>query len=793
MMGRQLRALGLALALTLVAQSFVVVSADTVITAEEIEVLTAGAFEDQSEWDMSATSGFSGSPAEYTVGMVADGELSFTHDRPENLEEETSWSQSSITDSNSSTGSPDSFYTWSKGPNITVGGFDFSGLHSREIANVSLVLHFEIPDNLNSDSVRVVLQNVGSDKLVKTYTRTLSGVFKMNNPLVIPVDDLADWSWGLAEGAAITFDYVSQGGGSDDSEVRVDAVGVKVRYYQPWYSFENSMAINSLLGGNSPVIDISPYEGSIEDMEISSCGLIPLGGESGTWLFDIEVPPLQQLGRIHTFGTGNHTIWALPGESDGEYVQVQSGEILDQPESLQHIRIEVQDGCISGARVDVNDPHLIVSGSVAGSVSGLSPSGSSIRFAIGEYLVEGIPIELGDFHFEVPIGHALPSSSESVDVGVAARFQWASDGTNETTVVHIDSMSISGGYLVEWDLDPTCIPFGDVELEEDGGGVLIPLSARCSDDITAPNDLTISTWSSDVDVIDTTSSGSDLILQPVANAHGTAEVYVEVADERGNLWIDSFVVDISEVPDEPIIEGLPLTAYIELGESMLVEMEISDPDTDMPSVMSSKSWATIDQQGHLTLAPVAVGTHIVEITASDGTNQISQEIEVIVTAKPDLIVESVEIVDASTLGTDFSDGEVIRITVFVRNQGMGGAAGVDVRCLIDDVFVGTTIIDYIDSGSLGEAVCDAAVSGPGTQLVRIVADGTDSIHETNEDNNEKVVHIDVSKRDTNGAVDSGVDRSPAIIVGSVGLVAIALTALRLGPGRIRKPYDKRRK
>ena len=791
MMGRQLRALGLALALAIVTQSFIIASADTVITAEEIEVLAAGTFEDQSEWSISATSGFSGSPAVYTVGMVADGELSFTHDRPENLEVETSWAQSSITNSNYSTGSPDSFYTWSKGPNITVGGFDFSGLHSREIANVSLVLHFEIPDNLNSDSVRIVLQNVGNDKLVTTYTRTLSGVFKMNNPLVVPVDDFAEWNWGLAEGTSITFDYVSQGGGSDDSEVRVDAVGVRVRYYQPWYSFENSMAINSLMGEDSPVIDISPYEGSIEDMGVSSCGLSPLADTSGVWLFDVEAPPLQQLGRIHTFGTGNHTIWALPDDLDGEYVQVQSGELLEHSESLQHIRIEVQDGCISGARVDVNDPHLIVSGSVAGSVSGLSPSGSSIRFAIGEYLVEGIPIELGDFSFEIPVGHALPSASESVNVGVAARFQWSSDGTNETTVVHIDSMSISGGYLVEWDLDPTCIPFGDVELEEDGGGVLIPLSARCTDDITAPHDLTISTWSSDVGIIDTSSSGSDLILQPVANAHGTAEVHVEVEDDRGNLWIDSFAVYISEVPDEPVIEGLPLTVYIELGESMQIEMEISDPDTESPSVMSSKSWATIDQQGHLTLAPVAVGTHIVEITASDGINQISQEIEVIVTAKPDLIVESVGVVDASTSGTDFSDGEVIRITIFVRNQGMGGAVGVDVRCLIDGVFVGTTVIDSINSGGLGEAVCDAAVSGPGTQLIRIVADGTDSIHETNEDNNEKVVQIEVSERDADGAVDSGADRGPAIIVGSVGLIAIALTALRLGPGRVRKPYNKR--
>ena len=784
---------GLALTLLLLLQPLLLVSADTVITAEGIEIFSAGTFEDEEDWSISATSGFSGSPAMYTEGMIADGELSFTHDRPENLEEETSWAQSSITGSNYSTGSPDTFYTWSKGPNITVGGFDFSGLHSRPIANVSLVLHFEIPDNLNSDSVRIILQNVGNDKLVTTYTRTLSGVFKMSNPLVVPVDEMADWDWNYAEGASVTFDYVSQGGGSDDSEVRVDAVGVRVRYYQPWYSFENSIAISPLLGQNSPIVDISPYDGSTNGLDIVSCGLMPSGSASGEWEFDVEVPPLQQFGRIHTYGSGNHTIWVLPDEVGGSYYQIQSGDLLEHPESLQRIRIEIHDGCISGARVDVNDPHLAVSGSVAGQIDGLSSSGSSIRFAIGDYLVESLPINLGHFTLEVPVGHALPSDSESVNVGVAARFQWSSDGSNETTVIHIESMSISGGFLVEWDLDPSCIPLDDVEMEEDGGGILIPLSARCDDDITDPNGLTINTWSSDESVVLSSSSGSDLVLQPVSNAHGNSEIFVEVMDERGNQWSDSFTVNVAEVPDGPTISGLPLSVYMELGEDLVIEMTISDPDTDTPSVMTSKSWATVGSDGNLLLSPVAVGTHIVEVTVSDGVNQISQQLEVIVTAKPDLIVESVTVESSTSSGSKLRDGDVARISIFVRNQGMGDAVGVEVRCLVDDVFVGTTVIDAVESGGLGEASCDAALSGPGTQLIRVVADGTNSIRETNEDNNEKSIQVEVSERESNSNEDSGVDRGPAIIVGSVGLIAIAITALRLGPGRVKKPYDKRGK
>ena len=289
------------------------------------------------------------------------------------------------------------------------------------------------------------------------------------------------------------------------------------------------------------------------------------------------------------------------------------------------------------------------------------------------------------------------------------------------------------------------------------------------------------------------SSGSDLVLQPVSNAHGNSEIFVEVMDERGNQWSDSFTVNVAEVPDGPTISGLPLSVYMELGEDLVIEMTISDPDTDTPSVMTSKSWATVGSDGNLLLSPVAVGTHIVEVTVSDGVNQISQQLEVIVTAKPDLIVESVTVESSTSSGSKLRDGDVARISIFVRNQGMGDAVGVEVRCLVDDVFVGTTVIDAVESGGLGEASCDAALSGPGTQLIRVVADGTNSIRETNEDNNEKSIQVEVSERESNSNEDSGVDRGPAIIVGSVGLIAIAITALRLGPGRVKKPYDKRGK
>ena len=123
-----------------------------------------------------------------------------------------------------------------------------------------------------------------------------------------------------------------------------------------------------------------------------------------------------------------------------------NGDLLDQRDVTNSIRLTIYDGCISLARVDVNDPQLVVSGTISGDVTGLSQAGSSIKFALGSFLINSVPINLGEFEFSLPIGHALPTESSSAEFGIASRFQWASDGSSETVVVHIDSASISGGY-----------------------------------------------------------------------------------------------------------------------------------------------------------------------------------------------------------------------------------------------------------------------------------------------------------------------------------------------------------
>ena len=772
----------------------VIVGGDSVVSVDDNEVLEAGSFEDSSLWSISSTSGFSQNSAQYSMGMVADEELSFTHDRPENFDEIISWSSSSPTSSNYSTGNPDGYYTWSRGPNITLEGFEFDGMSSLVLANISLVIHFEIPDVLYSDTVRIILGGVGSEKLVKTYTRTLSGVYKMNNPLVIPLDDQAQWTWQLAEGAYITIDYVSQGGGSDDSEVRVDAVGIKARYLQPWYSFENVKATHELNGHGMPVLDFGPYDGDINGLVAESCGLTNDGGSPGIWEFTVTAPYGQELGRIHIFGDGNFTIEAMPeGQTSMENWETYgNGDLLDQRDVTNSIRLTIYDGCISLARVDVNDPQLVVSGTISGDVTGLSQAGSSIKFALGSFLINSVPINLGEFEFSTPIGHALPTESSSAEFGIASRFQWASDGSQETVVVHIDSASISGGYTIEWDRDPECIPMNDIDLEEDGGSVLIPLSVTCSDDITDPSNLVVEATSSAEGIVYVYSEGSSLVIQPMPESFGESTVSVVIIDEGGNEWRDSFKVDVSEIEDPPRLEGLPMSVYVEIGESAELEIEIIDPDTENLMISTSRSWA-VYSEGILTMSPVETGVHSVEIVVSDGNSQYSQMIDVVVTSKPDLVVETISVSNPDTGGSGLRDGEVGTILSYVRNEGMGDAGGVEVRCYLDDALVGTSTIPLVTPGGLEEVQCNAVFQGPGIQLVRVEVDNSGSILETDEGNNVKELEVTVGTNSQSPSEEDESNRNAIILASSIGVMMICLAFLRVGPGRVKKPYNRSRK
>ncbi len=761
---------------------------DSVIETRDVEMLEAGDFEDESLWEITNTRGFSQEVALHTIGMVADSELSFTHSRPDNFDEFTAWASTSPTGSSGTLGEADDVYTWSIGPNISMGGYFFDGLHDYEIEEVSLVLHFSIPDVLNEDEVNVLLQNHGADILVTTYVRTLSAVNRMTNPLVLSLDGLTEWNWENLEGTQFTVDYISENEGTElprDSEVRVDAAGLRVKFHQPWYSFENSKAIHSIAAEHSPVIEFGPYDGDISGLIQSTCGLMPDGSDVGSWNISVETPPEQSIGRIHVIGTGNYTIWA--SNAEGGFDEAQSGEILTGSGNVREISIEVEDGCIEGAKVDINDPKLLISGSIAGSVSGLSQAASYIRFAVGGVLVHSEDMEIGQFSISIPVGHALPKSGDELEIGVAARFQWSSNGTAETTVVHINSISISGGYEVDWDYDPTCSNLEDLHFVEDEGGQIIPISSRCSDDITSPGDLTVFALSSNPDIVEASGDGNLLRIQPMDDSHGSSLVEVVVSDESGNSWEGEFTVNVQPIEDPPSISDLPLAVYIDLGDTLTIEPLFYDSDSDVLEITTSKSWASVGEGGSISLTPVDSGTHNLTITVSDGENQESQSMEVIVTAKPDLVVESIELRIGTNSQTEFIQGDVIEIAGFVRNEGRGSASDIQFQCTANGLLVDSGTIQEISPGELKIAVCDTQLIDSSNALpISLEIDSTNSIDEVSEENNAISVQIIVESPDS-GSGDSG---NSFFLVASLLVILASIAAFQLGPRPLKREFEK---
>jgi hypothetical protein len=391
-------------------------------------------------------------------------------------------------------------------------------------------------------------------------------------------------------------------------------------------------------------------------------------------------------------------------------------------------------------------------------------------------------------------------NSETI-IGVASRFQWSSDGNTETTIIHIDSMDISGGFELEYDYSPTCQNIANLEMTEDEGGFL--MSLPCQDDRTERKDLLITVTSSDESIITSSSIYSAdqnlnfIQLQTIPDASGECRITVNVYDSSGsqnNVWEGTFTVKVDSVPDIPIIENLPLIVYIDLGDTLSIPLNIYDSDSDDFEITISKSWASIDEQSNLIMKPVDSGLHTVTITVNDSINEVSENIMVDVSAKSDLLIESVSIKRNGAEISNAEDGDVVEITSYIRNQGRGTANGIDVRCYVNDVLIDIKKIDILQPGAIISAVCDTSLLGNDQDnIIKIIVDSTLSIDESNEDNNQEEVTIFVSSPEIRSSGGTGESfKETTIIVLGLLIVLISFVLLQLSPGKIRKPYNKRK-
>ena len=159
-----------------------------------------------------------------------------------------------------------------------------------------------------------------------------------------------------------------------------------------------------------------------------------------------------------------------------------------------------------------------------------------------------------------------------------------------------------------------------------------------------------------------------------------------------------------------------------------------------------------------------------------------------------MLVESITV---RKNGADISNGkhgDVVEIIAYIRNEGRGSANGIDVRCYVNDILIDTKRIDSLQPGSLVNTICDTALSGNDQDnIIRIFVDSTFSIEESNEDNNENQISLFISSPNSANTEESiSFFSETLLIVSSLVAILVGLVILQLSPGKIQKPYDKRK-
>ena len=799
------------------------VNGDTVIRSEVVDLLPAGTFDNASEWDLSTNKAYSTDSAEHSASVIADGRLSFTHNRPVNYNEIAAWASVSPSGDNLSIGYPDCFkpisdpvcdndsdgdsdggFSWTKGPIIELSGFDLSEGSNYEIANVSLSVAFRVPAALQQDSVRIIVESGGTQHLIQTYAHTMGEVNHMNyNAMVYSLDSIQSWTWAELSSLTIMLDYVSVGE-FDDTELQVDAAGLIVKHLQPWGTFELAQASHSVLFEEYPIIEINLTTGSFDGLSLSPCGLENTGQSSGTWVTSpLALPHGQAWGRFHPDLSGNaswHYSTSENGEGWSTMMPISVGEIIQT--IAPHLRFHgtLIDGCIEGLTVDINNPVLTIQGEIIGDVHSMVPGFATLRVAMNgeEVASHDITSNNSTFHLMAAVGHLLSPGGGVIEVGLSARFHWSSNGSSEDIIIQVETMSISGGFLIEWDRDPVCDGQNDQIFDEDGGGRLLDFIYTCADDITPNTDLVVTVSSADTSILDANFINGQVRLQPIADAHGETTVTITVKDERQNTWVDEIAVIITAVDDSPEMVSIPVELTVEIDEPMSIPFAYWDRDTpsNLLDIEITPEWAVFSA-GQITFNPTIVGSHSVIISVTDETTEINQSVTVIATKQADVWVQSIDIIDQNTGESSITEGNDIAIDVFVRNSGHIVAQPVTVRCSIDGQTIGTPQIAMIAPGGLETASCNEwnrldIKSGEVTLEIEI--DWTGEVDETNEVNNLWSTIITVQDRNESpGDSDNGL-QTDSILNEYNSFLWISVTALGLfailvfiyGPNQIRK-------
>ena len=767
-----------------------ITEARSVHSTNSVDMFPQGSMEDSSQWEFKKHLAFTeedkAEDGQYVSGMVADDHMTLGISLPEHLDHQTVWASSTPTNSNASIGAPDGAYQFSTGPDITVNGFDVSSLSSNTIESVELVVHFNIPEALHQDKTRFSVINNGVHDLVKTWGNTQGGLYYMNNGWTIEITDDDNWTWNELSNIEVTLDYVSNGG-TDDSQLQVDAVGLKITMRTPWYGAERVIASSINQFTEWPLIDLDLATGQLESVSIAPCGL---DSDNGVWTTDvIQKPAEQSWGRIHfDHSEENGTIGLEYLDNQGAWVMIDEGTIPVVSGDLQ-LRFSITDTCLTKAWIDINDPHLRVQGSILGDASAMVANATRWTLMVnGQTVANNNGTAIGAFDFQIPIGHVLDSADTELEVKVKAWYNWGNDGSPSSLSLRINSIDVIGAYSIEYDEDPVCALIGSHDLQEDGGGLILPLLSRCSDDRTDVSNLVVTFVNSNTDVVEIDLTEGQVRVKLVPEASGTAQITIRVTDSAGNFWNEVATINVAAVDDKPVLDEFPSVVPVEHGFDHSISFELSDSDTFNEDlvVTTNRSWATVDMlTREIWVNAPTPGFTSVLITACDETSCVERILDLEVRALAELYIEEIRISD------DVRAGDIFEVKVFVRNSGQVSATMIGVRCSADGQSFGTGTIQLLEPGQMGSVLCDMqAPDGDDSLLIEVEVDRGTNIDEVDETNNveSEVVAIGAPIDETSSSEDDSfaIGQGTVYIIAGVILLLIATVFGVLAPAKIKK-------
>ena len=769
-------------------------SARSVHSVSNFDLFPQGDFSDSSLWQSDSGVSFLTTNAEYTESMVADNRMTLVHSRPDNFQSLTTWASNSPTDSNYSTGAPDQQFTYTSGPIIELDTFDVSSMNSYELVSVSVVAAFHIPDKLEQDQVQITMKYDGNYENLVTFVNTQSPIDYMNGSLWSKnVTSISDWTWQMIEDIEVDLDYVSVGS-TDDARLDVDALGIEVVVKYPWYGSEWSSSTSTFSGHSMPIMDANLSAGENNNMALSQCGLTSsISGTSGSWTSEIiQAPPSQSIGRIHYSlddSSSDDVAMEYSSSTDGitftEFSSLSNHGLVEK--QFVKIRITSTDSCVSGISVDFNNPSLSLDGRIFGSLDGLSTVNSKWKVFVNDQEVAYQSIaQLGNFNLDLPIGQFLEADDESIEVSIRAWFNWDSNGSSGTTALEVSSISISGGFDLEWDEDPNCGLIGTQTFSEDGGGILIPFVNGCSDDRTSNDNLTVDFVVENESLISVDLSQGDIRILLEPEASGTTTVLTTVSDQAGNQWQETFIVTINSVDDAPVLNEFPAVVPVELAVSTQVPFTYSDIDSTGLTAYTNKSWATIDlDTGYITVSAPSPGLIVpVEINICDQSSCVQRILDLEVQSLPDLEIEEILVTDEEIFHRD-----IIPVSVYVRNNGDAEATLISVRCQQGVDLVDIQTISILLAGELAVVTCEWQVpEGIQSAVISIEIDRGGDIIEGDESNNMAEITVQVSEEDKEDSASSGFELSGSSvwIITIIALVVIIGLFTLLTPQKIRK-------